>query len=568
MYRFPPVENAIVALIRGNPRARYERWVADYDTLTEDDLAAMRDAASRLSGAPLFSVIAVLPEGVERICESLERSLREQVYDRWELKLVHGTTADHWGDTLSLCGGDYVVTVDAHTVLRPHALFLFARAISTNPDAVLLYADEDELDGEGRRSDHWFKPDWSPALLRGQNYLGGTVCFSRVAAEAAAGFRQEPDGDVCWGLWLRLTASAGPERVHHLPFLLSHHWDGAADHRPRGEVADGVRERLARLGHDVEVEPVGVASYRTTYRAPVDPPRASIVVPTTCRLDVLRPCVESILARTSYPRIELLLVVSARAQLSIEQQRFLEAIDNRANARVLRFEGEGPYNFAKTNNWAVGQTSSDIVCFLNDDTEAIDRKWLTALVTEALQDRVAASGALLLYPNGRIQHGGVILGGGGVAAHAYRGRPSANAGYHERALVPQDVSCVTAACMVVRREVFLDLGGFDEMLAGAFNDVDLCLRLRQAGWRIVWTPAAALYHKESASFGRHNLGERGTQWAADYALMQQRWREQLLGDPYYNPNLSLDGLELWEPASPPRVVYPWRYGGAARPTGW
>jgi hypothetical protein len=170
---------------------------------------------------------------------------------------------------------------------------------------------------------------------------------------------------------------------------------------------------------------------------------------------------------------------------------------------------------------------------------------------------------MLLFPNNRIQHAGVVLGAGGVAAHTSRGRPRDSWGYHERSLIPQDVSCVTAACMVVRREAFCGMGGFDETLAVAFNDVDLCLRLRQAGWRIVWSPASRLYHKESASFGGHNLGARGTQWSRDFDLMQARWREQLLADPHYNPNLSLDGRELWEPAFPPRAAYPWRRSPAA-----
>jgi len=185
-------------------------------------------------------------------------------------------------------------------------------------------------------------------------------------------------------------------------------------------------------------------------------------------------------------------------------------------------------------------------------------------VGEALRDRVAAVGAFLLYPNGRIQHAGCILGAGGVAAHAYHGWPGGTSGYHDRALVAQDVSAVTAACMLVKRADFVAVGGFDEELAVAYNDVDLCLRLRQAGRRIVWTPAASLRHKEGASLRRHYVGETRTQWARGSELMQRRWGDQLLADPYYNPNLSLDPLLQWEPAFPPRVRYPWRPAGPDR----
>jgi GT2 family glycosyltransferase len=165
---------------------------------------------------------------------------------------------------------------------------------------------------------------------------------------------------------------------------------------------------------------------------------------------------------------------------------------------------------------------------------------------------------MLFYPNGRIQHAGIVLGAGGVAAHTYKGRRRGTSGYHDRALIDQDVSCVTAACMLVRREAFADVGGFDATLAIAYNDVDLCLRLRGKGWRIVWTPSAELYHKESASIGRHDTGETRMQWLADSSLIRQRWAQQLVLDPHYSPSLSLDALQLWEPAFPPRVSYPWR----------
>ncbi len=209
------------------------------------------------------------------------------------------------------------------------------------------------------------------------------------------------------------------------------------------------------------------------------------------------------------------------------------------------------------NNWAADRSRGALLCFLNDDTVVIERSWLSEMVAHVLQDGVAAVGAMLLYPNERIQHAGVVLGAGDVAAHNYSRRPRVIRGYHDRALVDQDVSCVTAACMLMRRNVFLEVGGFDEALAIAFNDVDLCLRLRRVGWRIVWTPSAELYHRESASIGRHD-SERENERAFESDLMYRRWGGELLSDPHYSPNLSLDPLMLWEPAFPPRVSLPWR----------
>jgi GT2 family glycosyltransferase len=180
------------------------------------------------------------------------------------------------------------------------------------------------------------------------------------------------------------------------------------------------------------------------------------------------------------------------------------------------------------------------------------------MVGHVLRDRVGAVGALLLYPNDRIQHAGVVLGAGGVAAHLYRSMPRGIPGYHDRAILDQDLSCVTAACMLVRREAFASVGGFDEAFAVAFNDVDFCLRLRGAGWRIVWTPGAQLYHKESSSLGRHYSAEVRDRWRSEWDLVHNRWGTELTSDPHYSPNLSLDALQLWEPAFPPRVSYPWR----------
>ncbi len=283
----------------------------------------------------------------------------------------------------------------------------------------------------------------------------------------------------------------------------------------------------------------------------------TIIVPTTCRLEFLRPCLNGILNRTSYPKLEVLVVVNGMGVNTPEQWEYLEEIAALPHVCTL-FNDDRPYNFSKTNNWAAEQALGELFCFLNDDTEVIATDWLSTMTGHVLRDRVGAVGAMLLYPKGRIQHAGVVLGAGGVAAHTYRSMPGRILGYHDRAVIDQDVSCVTAACMLVRREAFSNVGGFDEALALAFNDVDLCLRLHEAGWRIVWTPGAQLYHKESASIGRHDTADGEGQWTFEWSLIRSRWGGQLMSDPQYSPNLSLDARQLWEPAFPPRVSYPWR----------
>jgi GT2 family glycosyltransferase len=311
------------------------------------------------------------------------------------------------------------------------------------------------------------------------------------------------------------------------------------------------------MARDVQVESVGNASYRVRYALPERPPTVSIIVPSTGKPHVLRPCIESLLERTSYPDLELIVVANQTGNREPESTSYLDSVAARPQARVLLYDAP-TYNFSKTNNWAVEQARGELICFLNDDTEVIGSGWLAAMVSQILQDRVAAVGAKLLYPNGRIQHAGIVLGAGGVAAHTYRGSRNGIYGYHDRALVDQDVASVSAACMLVRRGAFEEVGGFDPALAVSYNDVDLCLRLRESGWRIVWTPSAELYHKEAASFGAHYVGETASQWEFELDLIRSRWADDLSSDPHYSPNLALDALQLWQPAFPPRVSYPWR----------
>jgi O-antigen biosynthesis protein len=336
------------------------------------------------------------------------------------------------------------------------------------------------------------------------------------------------------------------------------------DAATRARAARSLEDQLARVGRPVTVEAVGVHSFRPRFAVPESQPSVCIIVPSTCDPQILGPCIDGLLDRTWYANLQIAVVANGPQLHAPDRRRYLDQLRAHANVRVL-VDDSPTYNFSRLNNAAVVEAQSDLICFLNDDTEVIEPQWLAAMVARASEDGVAAVGAMLYFPNDTIQHAGVILGVGGIGAHAYAGSPRGSAGYHDRALVDQDVSCVTAACMLARRQPFLEVGGFDEALGIAYNDVDLCLRLREAGWRIVWTASAELYHRESTSLGRHTVGSSEAEWLASRHIIESRWSKRLLEDPTYNPNLSLDRLEFWEPAFPPRApAHPWRLAKPAR----
>ncbi|WP_146604457.1 glycosyltransferase family 2 protein [Rhodoplanes roseus] len=468
---------------------------------------------------------------------------------------------------LAEADGSFVALLGAGDALAPDAVAAMQRAVA-RPDTVLAFSDEDVLRRSrlpwrrAVRADPWFKPDFNPALMLGCDAVGRLAVLRRDRVVAVGGIRPGFCGAEEYDLVLRYTRGLPAAAIRHVPRILCHRpaevrhpggWrrvDGAAAARR------AAAEHLAAIGTVATLEP-GPAGNRVVLAAPRTAPRVSVLVATTGRPAVAARCFHTLLKGTDYQALEVLVLVSEAATADPERAAFLDGLA--ADARVRLVVGpDRPFNYSEVNNRGAAQATGDVLCLLNDDTEALRPDWLAGLAARVAQPGVAAAGAMLLYPDGTIQHAGVLLGLGGVAGHVGHREPRGSAGPFGRLALEQDVAAVTAACMAVRTEVFRAVGGLDEGLPLAYNDVDLCLRIRRAGWRIVWTPAAELVHHESASLGRHDTAH-AIRFAEDVRLMRHRWGPDLDADPYYNANLSLD--RAYALAFPPRQ----RSGGADGP---
>jgi GT2 family glycosyltransferase len=570
----------------------YEAWVARYDTLTEDDLAVFRTALGRFRRRPVISILMPVYNTPEQWLTRAIESVTAQVYPDWQLcisdnastephvretleryrsrderiRVVYRDTNGHisanTNSALALATGDYVSLLDSDDELTPHALFWVVNEILDYPDADIVYSDEDKLDADGRRYEPYFKPDWNPALILSANYVSHLGTYRRSLIEQVGGFRVGFEGSQDHDLLLRCADASAPERIRHIPRVL-YHWRSIPGSTASAEAMDAkpyawhaasaaIVEHLQRHGVAAKVEPALRIYYQVHYPTPAVLPKISILMPSACNLNLLKPCMESLFARTTYPDFEVLLVVSSIRFENAAQREYLEQLKSNPKIRILRYE-DRPYNFSWLNNWAESQCSGEVLCFMNDDIEVVTPDWLEKLLARLTLDKVGAVGPMLYYPDDRIQHAGVILGVGGVAGHGFIRMPRGSDGYFGRAGLEQDLSCVTAACMLMRRDAFQALNGFNEDLSVAFNDVDLCVRLRNAGWRIIWTPQVELIHHESATLGRHDSPERQTQFRREVKLMRDLWGAELDSDPFYNPNLSLQ-TNRFTLAFPPRIA--------------
>jgi O-antigen biosynthesis protein len=581
---------------RARYRAEYQHWwIRRCDRLSSQDIRAIRQTTAQLTYQPLLSVLMPVYNTDERWLRRAIESVQHQLYSNWELCIADDRSTDprvgevlreiqssdprlriHFRDVnghisaasnsaLALASGEFIVLLDHDDVLSRHALAAVVHELNRHPDADIVYSDEDRIDEAGRRYDPYFKPDWNPELFYSQNLISHLGVYRTAMVRQVGGFREGYEGSQDYEMALRVVEQTQPARIRHIPLVL-YHWraipgSAALDVHQKSYAADAARLALEahfmRTGVEATIEPAPHAPYyhRIRYKVPDPRPHVTIIIPTKDRTELLSACVTSIVSRSTYRHFDVLIVDNGSTEP--ESQAYFERVRQDPCISVLRIDG--PFNFSRINNQAAARARGSLLCFLNNDTEVISPDWLEEMVSLAVRDGVGAVGAMLYYPSNTMQHAGVVLGLGGIASHPHRGERRGMPGNYGRAALTQTMSAVTAACMVLRKDTFEAVGGFDETLAVAYNDVDLCLRLGTRGLRNVWTPYAELYHFESVTRGDDLHGANLPRFLAESQAMRDRWQGLLDADPYYNPNLSLTRADLWF-AYPPRHPRPWWQG--------
>ncbi len=542
----------------------YQRWLETH-RVQPAEAALLREEAQKFSRQPLISIITPVHNTPRRWLREAIVSVEQQIYENWELLLVDDASSNQ--DTLDFLAraeqrdprlrvfhlaqnsgisaasnvaienarGEWIALLDHDDLLEPDALFRTVQLLQEHPDADLIYSDEDKLTEEGFAAP-LFKPDWSPDFFLSYNYVCHFTTIRRSLVQELGGFRSEYDFAQDYDLFLRVISRTN--RIHHIPRIL-YHW-----RRSAGSTATNIRSKpdaleAARRGLTDHLarqnEPGHVAiDWRTHgFRIRRHLARArkiAILIPTRDRIDLLARCVESVVAKTAYENYEIVIIDND------SESEAARAYFEKTPHRILRYSG--PFNYSAMNNFAVEQTDAPWILFLNNDTEAIEPDWLTAMAEHVQRPEVGAVGARLLRRDETIQHAGVVLGVRGMVKHAFYGFPAEDPGVCRQLQVTRNYSAVTAACLLTRREVFQEVGGFDEEhLPVIFNDVDLCLKMRQAGYQIVYTPFAKLYHDESAT-------RRASVEPLEAKVLLERWPALVARDPFYNPNLSREHADF------------------------
>jgi GT2 family glycosyltransferase len=465
------------------------------------------------------------------------------------------------GEAIQTSDSIFTLFIEQGDLLTEHALYLIAYRVRKASDVQLYYSDYDHIDRHGLQSDPCFKTEWNYDLFLGKNYLQYLTAYrTETLKEILKDNKIDPFRHAA-KLNLLFVESYDAGQILHLPYILMHRrrneseidvdTDPQLQHDKRA-----LEGHLKRTNQTASALPVR-GGFHIKRGLPEEKPLVSLIVLTRDRVALLSNCIDGLLENTSYKNIEIIIIDNGSKEESTLE--YLEAIRAEERVNVLRHDIE--FNFSELNNFGVKHASGDCLGLINNDISVIEPGWLDEMMGHLIRPEVGVVGARLLYENNTVQHAGVIVGLGGVAGHAFRHEPHHARGYDDRLILCQELSCVTAACILTKKDVYKEVEGLDEInLRVAFNDVDYCLKVRDKGYKVIWTPFAELYHLESASRGHDLSKDNIDRWQGEYDFMRNKWRNVLEWDPFYNPNLAITD-EDFSLAQPPRLIHPWdRHG--------
>lgn len=540
-----------------------------FQRIEKDKHTNRNDEIKNFKYKPRISIIVPSWNAPKNILEKTITSVQNQLYPNWELCIADGNSksetkeiltkyeqqdkkikltllnenrgiSENSNQALSLATGEFIGLLDHDDELTNDALFEVVKLLQKHPKADLIYSDEDKIDLNGKRSDPFFKPDWSPDLFLSQNYVSHFGVYRKKIIDKINGFRKGYEGSQDYDLVMRFSEQTN--NIYHIPKIL-YHWKiiaGSAASDPNAkEYAHISAERAlkdAMIRRKIPIECIKNVRYPGHYRIKykiIENKKVSIIIPTKDNLKLLKKCINSILQKTEYENYEILIINNqSRKDETLE---YFQKIQENKQIKIINYNK--PFNFSAMNNYAVRFVQGTYLLFLNDDTEVISNEWINAMLEHCQKKHVGAVGAKLLYPDNTIQHAGVFISSNGLIFHSHKHLPDIHPGYFVRPHLIQNLSAVTGACLMIKKNLFKEVSGFDKKnLSTIFNDIDLCLKIRKKGYLVIYTPFAKLYHHESVSRGY----DITPQIKKEIEFMMTKWKKVIEKDPYYNPNLTLN----------------------------
>lgn len=555
----------------------YKNWINTCEVAVMPSINNSAQLIANLALCPLMSIVCPVYNTKPEWLDACFNSVLNQTYSNWQLVIVddasnmpesieclkrwqakndarinivfreiNGHICEATNTGLALATGDYICFLDHDDMLAPQALIELANSINQNPGVQIIYSDEDLMSESGERITPHFKSDWNPELLLAHNYITHLCCYKSNVIKQLDGMREGLDGAQDYDLILRASRIVRPENIIHIPKIL-YHWrmvegstamsSGAKSYATQA----GLKALQDHMAHINPMANVNHSERENFYKVnwPVSneifsQAKVTVIIPTRDGLEVLKPCVEGLIHNTKYKNLEVIIVDNG--SIKTETLNYFQQLSLYPFIEIIR--DDSPFNYSALNNHAVQKASGELICLLNNDIEIIHDDWLSEMVSLAIRPEAGCVGAKLLYPDDTIQHAGVIMGLGGYAAHSHRGTGRHEAGYFCRAQVRQNLSAVTAACLLVRREVYMQVNGLDEQFKVAYNDVDFCLRVQAAGYQNIYTPYAELYHHESRTRGSDDTKVKQKRFDNEKSFLLERWSDVIKHDPFYNQNLT------------------------------